>query len=43
MEDAYYASDDWRLGPWERILALIENYVDVVLEVDEVTVKGLRK
>jgi hypothetical protein len=43
MEDAYYASDDWRLGPRERILALIESYTDVVLEVDEPTVVGLRK
>lgn len=43
MEDAYYASDDWRKGPRETILALIESYVDVVLEVDEVTVQGLRK
>ena len=23
MEDTYYASDDWRKGPRERILALI--------------------
>jgi hypothetical protein len=43
MEDAYYASDDWRKGPREAMLALIENYIDVVLEVDEVTVQGLRK
>ena len=43
MEDRYYASDDWRQGPRERILALIESYVDVVLELDEVTVQGLRK
>ncbi len=43
MEDAYYASDDWWLGPRERILALIENYTDIVLELDEVTVLGLRK
>ena len=43
MEDAYYASDDWRKGPRERILALIENYTDIVLELDEVTVQGLRK
>jgi len=40
-EDAYYASDDWRKGPREAMLALIENYVDVVLEVDDVSVKGL--
>ena len=43
MEDAYYASDDWRQGPREAILALIENYTEVVLDVDEVTVQGLRK
>lgn len=42
MEDAYYASDDWRKGPRERILALLESYVDVVLEVDDATVRGLR-
>jgi hypothetical protein len=42
MEDAYYGSDDWRKGPREAILALMENYTDVVFEVDEVTVQGLR-
>jgi len=25
MEDAYYGSDDWRQGPREAILALMEN------------------
>lgn len=43
MENAYYASDDWRLGPREVMLALIENYIDIVLELDEVAVRGLRK
>lgn len=42
MEDAYYASDDWRKGPREKILALIEIYLDVVFEVDDETVQGLR-
>ena len=42
MEDAYYTSDDWRQGPRGSMLALIESYVDVVLEVDDVTVDGLR-
>ena len=42
MEDAYYASDDWRNGPRERMLALIESYIDVVLELDEGTIEGLR-
>jgi hypothetical protein len=43
MEDAYYASDDWRQGPREAMLALIETYTDIVIELDEVTVQGLRK
>ena len=43
MEDTYYASDDWRKGPRERILALIESYTDIVFEVDDVTVRGFRK
>ena len=43
MEDAYYASKDGRQGPREAIIALIESYTDIVLELDEVTVQGLRK
>jgi hypothetical protein len=42
LEDAYYASDDWRQGPREAMLACIENYVDTVLEADETTLQGLR-
>lgn len=42
MEDAFYSSDDWRLGPREAMLALIENYVDTVLEVDDVVITGMR-
>ena len=42
MEDAYYASVDWRQGPSEGMLALIENYMDIVVELDEVTVQELR-
>ena len=42
MEDTYYASDDWRQGPRETMLALMENYTDIVFELDEVTVQGLR-
>jgi hypothetical protein len=43
MEDAYYGSDDWQQGPREAMLALMENYTDIVFELDEVTVQGLRK
>jgi hypothetical protein len=41
-EDAFYGSDEWRQGPREEIIALIENYTEVVLELDEVTLQGLR-
>ena len=43
MEESYYGSDDWKLGPREAMLALIENYTDIVLELDQVTVQGLRR
>ena len=42
MENTYYASDDWREGPRKAILALIESYTDIVLELDNVTVQRLR-
>ena len=42
-EVAFYGSDEWRKGPREQIIALIENYTEIVLELDEVAVKGLRK
>ncbi|HLO29110.1 MAG TPA: NIPSNAP family protein [Anaerolineales bacterium] len=41
-EEAFYGSDDWRKGPREAILALIENYTEIVLELDEVAVQSLR-
>ena len=42
MEDAFYGSNDWRQGPREAMVALIENYTDVVLELDDVAVQALR-
>ena len=36
-------SDEWRQGPREAILSLIETYTEVVLEMDEATVDGLRR
>ena len=41
-ENAFYGSDEWRQGPRETIIALIENYTEIVLELDDVTVRGLR-
>jgi len=42
-EDAFYGSDDWKKGPREALLALIESYSDVVLELDETVISALRR
>jgi hypothetical protein len=42
-EDAFYGSPEWRQGPREKVLALIESYADLVLELDEPTIDGLRR
>jgi hypothetical protein len=42
-ESAFYGSADWRQGPRAAILALIENYIEVVLELDDSTLQGLRQ
>lgn len=42
-ENAFYGSDAWRRGPREAIVALIENYTEFVLALDDVTVHGLRQ
>jgi hypothetical protein len=42
-ENAFYGSDEWRKGPREAVLACIENYTEFVVELDEVTVNGLRR
>jgi len=42
-QDAFYGSAEWRQGPREPILALIESYTTIVLELDDVTIQGLRR
>src|SRR5258708_3623814 len=42
-EDAFYGSAEWREGPRKPVLALIDTYTSIVIEVDEATLKGLRK
>jgi hypothetical protein len=42
-EESFYGSDEWKHGPRESIIALIENYTEIVLELDDVTVEGLRR
>jgi hypothetical protein len=41
-EDAFYASDEWRLGPREAILADIASYTTIVIDVDETALRALR-
>jgi len=41
-QDAFYGSDEWKKGPREPILALIENYSTISIWLDEATVRGLR-
>ncbi|MEB0140134.1 MULTISPECIES: NIPSNAP family protein [unclassified Undibacterium] len=41
-QDAFYGSSDWRDGPRESIVALIECYTSFTLELDEAVVKALR-
>lgn len=35
-EDAFYDSKEWKQGPRESILALIENYTTIVLPADSI-------
>src|SRR5688572_393043 len=42
-ENAFYGSDEWKQGPRAAIIALIENYAEIVLALDESTLQGLRK
>lgn len=39
---AFYSSVDWQKGPRNAILSHIAQYTDVVLEIDEQTLAGLR-
>jgi hypothetical protein len=41
-ENAFYGSDEWKKGPRESIIALIDSYTEILLELDESTVEGLR-
>ncbi|HET9939786.1 MAG TPA: NIPSNAP family protein [Candidatus Eisenbacteria bacterium] len=41
-EAAFYGGAPWREGPREAILALIENYAEFVIELDEAVIDRLR-
>ena len=42
-EDSFYGSAEWRQGPRQAILACIESYAEIVIELDEAALQGLRK
>jgi len=42
-EDAFYASEAWRLGPRAAVIEKIVVYTDVVLELDDEVVEVLRR
>jgi len=42
-QDAFYGSADWRQGPRDEILPLIDTHTSIVIEMDDTTVNALRK
>jgi hypothetical protein len=42
-QDAFYGSAEWRDGPREAIVSLIDSHMSIVLEMDSSTVDSLRK
>jgi hypothetical protein len=42
-QDAFYGSAEWREGPREAILALIDTYTSIVLPLDAEGVAALRR
>jgi len=42
-QDAFYGSAEWRDGPREAIVSLIDSHTSIVLEMDSSTVDSLRK
>jgi hypothetical protein len=41
-EDEFYGSDDWKNGPREAVLACIDSYTTLVVQIDDATLRGLR-
>lgn len=42
-QDSFYGSVDWRHGPREAIVSLIDSDISIVLEIDDMVVDFLRK
>jgi hypothetical protein len=43
LEERFYSSPEWRDGPREAVVTRIEDYIDVVIELDEPTIEALRR
>ena len=41
-QDAFYGSAEWKEGPRDALLAMIESYTTIVLEMDDAAVEALR-
>ena len=42
-QEAFYGSPDWRQGPRDEILPLIDAHTSIVIEMDDTTLSALRK
>jgi hypothetical protein len=42
-QDAFYGSEEWRNGPREEIISLIDTYTTIVLTMDSAIADALRK
>ncbi len=42
-QDAFYGSAEWRQGPRDAILALIESHTSFVIEMEEGALENLRR
>ena len=42
-QDAFYGSDEWRQGPREAIISLIESDTSIVIEMEAAVVEALRR
>ena len=41
-EERFYSSPEWREGPRGAVVSKLEDYIDVVVELDEATIEALR-
>jgi hypothetical protein len=41
-QEAFYGSSDWRQGPRDAIIPLIESHTSIVIEMDDSTIDSLR-